>query len=538
MSRRVGMAESVTNWHADQRAAYGAARDNRLRRRRITPSMGAPGDYHLPGNDFLKIMEYARAMDRDDAILGSVLDRAEINTIQGGFTLDFDTGDITLDEELLGGWCEWSEDPDRCDVAGEMCFAEMESMAFRSSRVDGDIWALLTDGGQIQWFEADRLRTPSGLENRHIVQGVELDAARRQMAVWLTPAQVGPRIYDFKTTELYKVPVRDDDGLRRMLQIFAGPKRPTLTRGLSVYQKLFDLAGMHDDTQFAALLKQQLQNAVIFTEKLLPGDYGPPTRFGPTETPGEQVPAGNSIVTTEVQGVGAGVAVSAANGRELSPSRNTAPGPDFVGHVKMILTLMGVNLGMPLVLVLMDAKETNFSGWRGAFDQAKMGFRRNQRRELQRFNEPVLKWHLALRQQKDSRLMAAMDRIVRKAKAAGKQWYKWHLPTFPYVNPMDDASANLIAVANYQEAPSTNMAKQGLDHDRENTRGIEDRLYCMRKAATAAADFNKEFPDAAPKATWQDFYTPLAPKHVSMSMSTQRLVDEPPVQTGATQNGA
>lgn len=537
MSSRYGSAKSVTEWHANERASYGAAKESRLRKRRVIPSSGAPGDYHLPGNDFLKIMEYARAMDRDDSILPSVLDRAEINTVQDGFRLDFDTGSLTLDEELLGGWQEWGDDPDLCDVAGEMCFSEMEQMAFRSPQVDGDIWALLTDDEQIQWFEADRLRTPMGMENRHIVHGVELNKNRRQLAVWLTDSQVGSQYSQYKASELYKVPVRDDDGMRRMLQMFAGPKRPTLTRGISIYHRLFDLAGMHDDTQFAALLKQQLQNAVIFTEKLRPDDFGPPTNLGPNLTP-ETVQGDGGLTTAPVQAGGPGVFISARNGREVVPSRNTAPGPDFVGHVKMILQIMGVNLGMPLVLVLMDAKETNFSGWRAAFDQAKMGFRRNQRRLLRRFHEPVLKWHLAMRQARNPGLKAQMESIVRKAKESGRQWYKWHRPSWPYINPMEDAGASLISVANQLEAPSTAMFKQGLDHDREITRGIDDRLLGMSKAAKAAEKFNKENPGSTPKATWQDFYTPLAPKHVTVSISEMRQVDEPPAQTGAKQNGA
>jgi capsid protein len=529
--QRVSLNEfSVSAWHASEHAQYQSAQDSRLKRRRQTPSQGAPGDYHLRGNDYLKIMEYARAMDRDDAILPSILDRAEINTVQDGFGLDFDTGDIGLDEELLGGWKEWAGNEDLCDVSGEMKFSDMESLAYRQSNVDGDIWALLLDSQQIQWFEADRLRTPSGMENRNIIQGVELDNERKLINVWLTKAVVGTQAYNFSQSDMNMVPIRDDDGLRRFLQIYAGPKRLTMTRGMSVYQRLFELATMHDDTQFAALLKQQLQNAVVFTEKLKEGDYAPPTRLGDDEEDDKVVDA-DGITTTEVQGMGPAVAVTTRNGRELVPSRNTAPGPDYDRHIRMILTILGVNLGMPLVLSLMDAKETNFSGWRGAFDQAKMGFIRNQNRLISRLHDPVLRWHLSDRQEKSTRLAAMMLRVVDKAKAAGRQWYKWHRPSFPYVNPMEDAGASLILVANGLEAPSTNMAKNGQDHDREVTRGIDDRLYAMNKAAKAAEAFNTANPKAKPQASWQDFYTPLAPKHVTLSMSEMRTVDEPPDPT-------
>lgn len=520
--------KDISGAHDGAHARYNAAVENKLKRRRIIPVNGAAGDYHLPGSDYLKIMEYARAMDRDDSILPSVLTRAEINTMQDGFILDVDTGDRGFDEEVLGGWCEWSEDASLCDVSQEMTFADMESMLYRQSHVDGDHWAYLTDDNNIQIFEGDRPRSPYEMGSRNIVNGVELDDNRRQVAVWLSKAILGTTRYNLGNEDLYQVPVRDEDGLRRMLQIYLSPKRATLTRGMSIYQNLFELGTMHDDTQFAALLKAQLQNAVIFTEDMKEGDSGPPTDFSGGEDGEELVVQQDGTTTENVQGVGAGVVVRNNSGRKLTASQNTAPGPDYDRHIKMILTILGVNLGMPLVLVLMDAKETNFSGWRGAFDQAKMGFIRNQKRMINRFHDPVLKWHLARRAEGSTRFAAMMVKLVNKAKAAGRQWYKWHRPTWPYVNPMEDAGANLIAVANYQEAPSTNAARNGLDYDREMTRGIDDRLQSMLKAAKAAEDFNTKFPEAKPKASWQDFFTPLAPKHVTMTISEPRIVDEPP----------
>jgi hypothetical protein len=320
--------------------------------------------------------------------------------------------------------------------------------------------------------------------------------------------------------------VRDDDGVRVCLQFFAGPKRATLTRGISVYQKLFDLSGMHDDAQFAALLKSQVLNSLILVEEQLQNDGGaPPTPLGPinevTEVSSPNVPG----VTTEVvEGVGPATVLRPVAGRKLTPFVNTAPGPDYDRHIRMILTFMGVNLGIPLIVALMDGSETNFSGWRGAFDQAKLGFIRNQNRLLRRWHNPVLAWHLAARRRKNSRLDAIMARIVEKARASGRQWYKWHLPTWPYINPREDAEAAMISVANYQEAPSTNMATRGLDYDREMRRGIEDRGRAIEWAIAEAVRINKAHKPEQP-VQWSDLYTPLAPKHVQLSISEKRGED-------------
>lgn len=508
--------------HDQLRSEYASTRDSRFRKRRSTSAYGTSGDAHLPANKYFQMLEYARAMDRDDPILGSILDRAEINTLQDGLTLDFDTGDVALDQDLIGDWNEWASKP--VDIAEELTFADFESAMFRASQVDGDTWALLLDDQKIQVFEAHRIRTPDDrqVRGRNIVQGVELSPVRKQLNAFITQDDLGTSIYDLPLAKFRQQPVWDEDGLRVFLQINAGPcpRRTTLTRGVSIYQKLFDLSGMLDDSEFAAILKQQLQNALVMTEEWEAGDTGPAAPMGPQEI--NQVPTAEGTYAETIEGFSAGTVIRSKNGRKLKPFVNNAPGPEFVPHVKHILSVMGVNLGMPLVLVLMDASETNFSGWRGAFDQAKMGFRRNQSRLIRRCHDPVLAWRLAWRRRQDVALDKALTKVMLQARKAGKTWYTWHAPSWPYVNPMEDVQANLISVANYQEAPSTNAARNGRDYDREMQRGIEDRGRSIEWAMVEAKRLNERFPDADPPVRWTDLYTPLQPKHVTLSISDKR----------------
>jgi capsid protein len=513
--RPLNLAET----HSQLRQDYDAAKASRLRKRRILPASGSGADYHYRNeSDYLRMMEYGRDLDRNDSIIGSILDRAEINTIQDGATLDFDTGSVTLDQELLGGWLEWGGDADLCDVAGELTFAEMEAVTFRASKADGDIWGLLTDDEKIQLWEGHRVRTPHRT-TRPIVHGVQLGTNRQHERVYVTNDDIGFASVSPPLKEMSNYPVRDESGLRRVLQVHTQTsKRVSQTRGISAFNKMFDLAGMLDDAQFAALLKQQLQNALVFVENKSDIDDG-----GPDEPLGPETRTSHPDGRTEVvQGMGPGTILKPKKGRRLDPFMSTAGGPDFIGHVKLILTLLGVNLGMPLVLVLMDAKETNFSGWRAAFEQAKMGFRRNQNRMLKRWNNPVLKWHLALRKQKNSALERALDKAVAASRKSGVNWYTWHLPTWPYVNPIDDRMADLIAVANYQEAPSTNMAKNSMDFDRETKRGIEDRGRATEWAIKEAERLNKKYPNLTTPVDYQMFYTAPQPKHVSASISQSR----------------
>lgn len=516
---------SVSEQFEQMRGDYDSAKSSRFRRRRVVPASGSNSDYHYRNiNDYLKIMEYARDMDRNDCVLGSIIDRATINTIQDGATLDFDTGDHVLDEELLGGWNEWAYDPSNCDISGEDTFADMEGKAFRSSKVDGDIWGIGTDDDYLQWMEGHRCRSPSRTA-KPIFQGVELGNGRRPLAAWFTNEDLGFGVGQMLVRDFTRYDVRDRDGVRRVFQVQTSTKkRFGQTRGISALSPIFDLIGMHDDIEFAAVLKQQIQNALIFfKERDKDFKGGPEEAFGETET----ISRDDGSIET-IEGIGVGTMLKGKPGEKLSGFSPTVPGAEFFPHVKLILTLLGINFGMPLVLVLMDASESNFSGWRGAFEQAKLGFRQNQRQMIRRFNDPVLAWHLASRAKRSSSLERSLEKIRRNAKTSRAPWYCWHLPSWPYVQPVDDRTADLLAVANYQESPSTNMAKNGIDHDREIRRCISDRGKAIEWAMAEAERLNQIRKNLGitnqPEVKWDQLYTPPQPKFVTMTVSESRDV--------------
>ena len=130
MSRRnPNLAESF----AELRADYSAAKQSRFRRRRtgLNP-LGSGADYHYRSEgDYLRIMEYARDMDRNDCIVGQTVDRAVGNEIQDGFCQTPQTGDRQIDRDLSARWDAWAADADQCDLAGEKTFWDQEQFVSR-----------------------------------------------------------------------------------------------------------------------------------------------------------------------------------------------------------------------------------------------------------------------------------------------------------------------------------------------------------------------------------------------------------------------
>ena len=70
----------------------------------------------------------------------------------------------------------------------------------------------------------------------------------------------------------------------------------------------------------------------------------------------------------------------------------TLPGLQFFEHSQMLLGILAVNLDLPLCVFLLDASETNYSGFRGAIDQARQRWREIQSWMMGSFHGPVYEW--------------------------------------------------------------------------------------------------------------------------------------------------
>ena len=483
---------------ADLRADYAAAKTGRFRRRRSgLPAMGGPADYHVRNEtEFLRILEYARDMDRNDVVVGQIVDRAVQNTIQDGIGLDPQTGDAEVDRELMGRWRSWSEDPTNCDVAGEWCWWDFERFALRQSFVDGDVIVLGLDEGPVQMIEAHRVRTPSGTK-RNVVNGVLLNERRKRMEYWITREDVDPMRAISRVSDIIPYPVRDENGDRVLFHPY-NPKRSTQTRGVSAFAPIFDLIGMHDDVQFAKLVQAQIVScfAIIYSREQEFSQAGQMAATGTRTT--ETLASGT---TRTLEGVSPGMVVDGPPGVKVSGFTPDVPNPEFFPHVKLILQLIGVNLGMPLVLALLDASETNFSGWRGAVDQARLGFRWNQRWLVERLHRPVYLWKVRQWLAEYPELRTAASRLS----AAGGDIFghRWNPPRWRYIEPKTDAEADDIRVSKRLISPRRLYAESGIgDHDEFIAEYLDDHAKLIEEAVVRAERINIKAPWA--RVDWRE----------------------------------
>lgn len=480
-----GMVESLTERFAMIRADYNAAKSSRFRRQRSgLNGMGANADSHYRSEgDYFRMMELARDMDRNDVVVGQTVDRAVTNAVQGGIPVDAETGDPELNRELVDRWHAWGADPDQCDLAGELTWGDMEHLVLRSEIVDGDMIVLPTEGGSLQLVEAHRLRSPQRTA-KNVIHGVLLDDFGKRMEYWITKQDIGLSPYSrILVRDLQKYASRDAAGNRQVFHVYH-PKRASQTRGVTALAPIVDLCGMFEDINFAKLVQQQIVSCfAIFREH---EDTGFGGEIGPVSQ--ERLADGGSRT---IEGIAPGMEITGRIGEKLTGFSPNVPNAEFFQHAKLILQLIGVNLGLPLALVLLDASETNFSGWRGAVDQARLGFRRNQRSLIAKFHRPVYLWLVRRWLSED----AAMRQVAAKSNV-DVFCHRWNPPSWPYIEPLKDALASAKKIAENLTSPRRLHAEEGRDWDEVVEEIIEDRADLVLAAIERAEQINRQYPGA------------------------------------------
>jgi len=481
----------------EARADYNAAKPSRFRRKRTgVQSFGSGADYHYrTETDFYGMIEQARDAERNDSLLPRIVDSAVINTIQSGFKLDPQTGDKALDLELWDRWKAWSDDSDQCDIAGEFCFHDYECMALRRVMFDGDIVVLPLQSGELQIIEAHRIRTPA--KAKDIIHGVKLDSFRKRIEYWITKDDIDPMARVPANAEIYPHATRDANGDRQVLHIY-DPKRSTQTRGVSALAPIIDPAAMRDDIEFATMVKQQVAScfAIIRTRA-----YGADVSNDPAGMGYQYSQSQGGGYSRQVGGIAPGMEVLGEPGETINGFSPNVPNPEYFQQISGLVRLIAANLGCPPEVSLFDTTQTTFHGYRGAVDEARRGFRRNQEWLKRRFHMPVYRWKVRQWLSEDAALRSRFAVLGEKLFN-----HKWNSPNWAYIDPTKDATGDVTQLENGLISPRRWANGRGYDIDELNTEIVADNVSKIRLALEAAQEIEEEYPGAG--VTWREVLNP------------------------------
>jgi lambda family phage portal protein len=504
----------------DLRADYDAGTSNRyLPTVKGAHTQGSGADYHYRDETkFFRMLERARNFDRNNMVVGQGVNRLVANVIQDGFTLDVLTPDADANKLLREKWYEWGDDAEACDWEGEKSFVDLEQLVFRNTIVDGDVISLLTDEGSVQTCEAHRLRTPRGTK-RNVVHGVLLDERGRRRQYWITKRDIDPLATVKQVQEIQPYNVRDEQGERVVLHNYF-PWRLSQTRGVSALVPCVYPVHYHDDLQCAKMVQAQVASCWAIIEEQ--AAFTPPGT-GPQPQTGERTETVLSDGSTRIsEGMAPGMRVKLPKGVKAQGFSPNIPNPEFFPHAALILTFIAVNLDLPLHVLLLDPSKTNFSGWRGAIDQARIRFRAMQRQMIRRFHCPVYRWKVRQWISEEKVLAAAFRKH-------GKAIFEhaWNPPTWSYIEPHKDIQANALELATHQTSPRRQRARQGEDYKDLVPEIVADAGTLLEAAEAKAQELNQRLKPEKPF-TREEVLRVFTAKGVSVTATQDaEQLDEP-----------
>lgn len=513
MARRKPLAEIPASMHEaladlreNARSDYRGGKTSRfLPAMPGVDSQGSGADYHIRNDaSYWRLLERARYYDREDGFVGQGLDRLTANVVQQGYTLDVNTPDDSLSADLKAHWNEWAADPRQVDYQGQCNWYELEALTFRHHIADHDCLLLPLKTGKLDLCESHRIRTPIGRSD--CLHGVELDSTNRALAYHVTAEAVEPLGRITKKTDFKRYPAGD------VFHYFRR-RRKSQTRGVTALAPTCEIVGMNGDLLFATLVKAQVAACYAVFEET---PENTPSGGKPVKTGAGTTITNADGTTTEQQGIVPGMRIRGAPGVKLSGFTPNVPNPEFFPFSTLLLTVIAINLGMPVQVLLLDATKTNFSGWRGALDQARTGFRLLQERHCEAIHKRVYEWKVRQWIHGDPILAAAFERHGNAIFA-----HEWKPAGWNYVQPVDDANGDILGLGNGLFSHRRTFAKRGIDWKDEAPQIVGDRELLIMEALKAVGRIKAKYPDA--EVNWRD----LAPLPTATGVQVSGAYDQP-----------
>lgn len=485
---------SFAEFWEGSRSDYTAAKTNAFRRKRSgLPLSGGSGDWHYRSEgDWLRMLEWARDFERNDLVVGQGVGRVVSNVIRDGFKLDPQTGDAGADQALTENWDAWCNERDVVHKAQQLTFKQIVRIALRRIIVDGDVILLPNEDGSLETVEAHRLRKPNRTK-KNVVHGVLLNDDRVPQEYWFTREDVDPTRTNLLVKDVERFSARDRDGHRQVFHLF-NPQRFSQTRGITSFAPIFDAIGIHDDLQFAQLVKAQLAACFAILEEQSAGVPQPAGAGKTGEQTTETLEDGSDRLR---QGVSAGMWFKSKN--KLTAFTPNVPNAEFFKHAQMILTFIAVNLGIPVHVLLLDPSQTNFSGWRGAIDQARLGFQEIQSWLVDGLLREVYRWKVRNWIKSDLAFAA-----IAKRNDLQLFNHEWTPPAFPYIEPVKDATADIMKMSRGLASPRRVHGRNGTDWDREIRNSVDDYYTAIDYAMKRAQELRTKYPDDPDGVHWHE----------------------------------
>ena len=443
----------------------------------------AAADYHLNKQTLGQLRELCRMHDRRSALFSGLLDRAKDNIFGANFNFIPNTGDSDLNkraEDYIGKRME----KEYCDASGVNGFDDLAKLGLRAVWNDGDFdWVKINDGS-VMAFEADQIVTPDNYtpgSKKIITLGVEKDANNRHIAHHIKQrGKTGDYGYSSERLETKRVPASH-------IICPAFRKRYNQTRGLPfLAAALGYFSRFNSYLDFESLAAEG--NAMLgykITKKTIEN-----TNTNPK--PGQVDNPKTESTFDKLQKMEPFMIFELLENEDIGMIGSERPGDNFEPYVVTCCRIIGVAVGYPLELMMLDFSRTNYSSARASMGEARRSFRGWQKFCQEQLCLPWYRWQMS-RGIASGELPANSE--IFKARC---QWPAWE-----YIDPMKAAKGDAIAISTGTKSRSECIRQRGAEpaevfqeiHD-ENEKMVELGIILPPATLSVTTDESGEKEDS------------------------------------------
>jgi lambda family phage portal protein len=423
-----------------------------------------PGSAH-DDRDRKKLIAQSRDFMRNNAIYKGMIEQAVLRIVGNGFKLQVAASSKRVAAQVEALWKKWFRRP---EIRGLLSGAKTSRMLMREVLATGDTVAIKTDKGLLQLFEAEQLDG----DKQHPA-GIRKDKYGTPVTFHLCP---------WKNNA---IDVRNGRGVpARDVLFLTNPERPSQTRGVPALQAAFPmLHRINDVCDSEAIAWQMLSRvAIAILRKQGPEVAYDESREDPTKSD-DQLEGDMATRMTELDYA---LIFHGEPGEEVKGIERNIPGGNFSESLRTFLRLLGLPIGLPLELILLDWTRSNYSQSRAVLEQAYENFLQWQTDLEDSFYRPAFEWKLA--QWKAANLIG-------NSKSIESQWIK---PTFPWIDQVKEAQAQAAKVE--RGFITHGQVCKSLNLDREEV--IERRAIEVAEAIEKAKQIEEKTGEKVP---WQIF---------------------------------
>ncbi len=351
------------------------------------------------------LINQSREFHRDNGIYTGLIEQAVNHIIDDGFKLQVTTPDKDLNAEIESRWLEFWENP---EIKNILTGEQTEQMVAREVFLCGDTGVILDQSGKIQLIEAEQIARKATNDT-----GIETDSVGRPIRYYVSPYRESGEINITAATS------HDPE----FFLFLTDPRRPSALRSVPPCEAAFPMLHRINDVCDSEAQAWQLlaRLALSVTRKDSAEAAYAESITDPEKQAGEQ-PA-------RVMELDYATIFNGDVGEEIKGVERNIPGQNFTESLVMFLRLLGLPLGIPLELVLLDWTKSNYSQCKAVLQQAHKTFRSWQKLIRNRFHNPILRWKLM---EWDRELKVKSDMPIR---------WNWIMPVFPWLDELKEAQA-------------------------------------------------------------------------------------------------